>query len=162
MYPARSGEVKPRYLRPRAVRPVNLASGEPMTERKPAGMAFDSWIEAQIERARARGDFEGLAGHGEPLRNLANARDPAWWGKQLLRREGLSVLPPALEIRRKVEALRETLPLLRSEADVREAGALLNDEIRSLNSRSRGGPPTTQAPLDLEDLVADWRERRNR
>ena len=131
-----------------------------MTERKPPGVTFDSWIDAQIERARRRGDFDDLPGRGEPLRGLEDASDPAWWGKQLMRREGLSVLPPALEIRRAVEALREALPTLRSEAAVRAALEALDEEIRSLNSRSRGGPPTSQAPLDPEAWVASWRDGR--
>jgi hypothetical protein len=131
-----------------------------MTERKPAGMTFDSWVEAQIERARRRGDFDGLPGHGEPLTDLDAADDPAWWGKQLLRREGVSVLPPALGIRRKAEALREAAPSFRSEADVRMAAELLNTEISRLNSHSPGGPATTQAPLDPEALVRAWRDAR--
>jgi len=131
-----------------------------MTERKPAGMTFDSWVDAQIERARRRGDFDELPGHGEPLTDLDAADDPAWWGKQLLRREGVSVLPPALEIRRKAESLREAAPSFRSEADVRMAAELLNAEIRRLNSHSPGGPATTQAPLDPEALMQAWRDAR--
>ncbi|MGI9432904.1 MAG: DUF1992 domain-containing protein [Myxococcota bacterium] len=131
-----------------------------MTERKPAHMTFDSWIEAQIERARRRGDFDDLPGRGQPLENLDAASDPAWWGKELLRREGVSVLPPALEIRRKAEALRDAIPSFRTEEDVRTAVELLNEEIRALNSHVPGGPPTTQAPLEVEALVRSWRAAR--
>jgi hypothetical protein len=131
-----------------------------MPPRKPPDVSFESWIDTQIREARERGDFDELPGRGEPLRNLDEAADPAWWAKQLARREGISLLPPALEIRRRVERLLEGLAGLWSEREVREAVAALNAEIRRLNARSAGGPPTTQAPLDADDVTARWRARR--
>lgn len=131
-----------------------------MTKRKPPDVSFESWIDAQIRQARERGEFDHLPGEGEPLRDLEEAADPIWWGKKLLRREGLSLLPPALEIRRKVERLRDGLAALASERKVREAVGALNTEIRRLNAHAVGGPPTTQAPLDPEELVAAWRASR--
>src|SRR5580698_722270 len=38
-----------------------------MTERKPAGMSFRSWIDEQIDRATAQGAFDDLPGAGKPL-----------------------------------------------------------------------------------------------
>lgn len=38
-----------------------------MTERKPAGMTIESWIERQIRVAAERGDLDGLRGAGEPI-----------------------------------------------------------------------------------------------
>jgi hypothetical protein len=43
---------------------------------------------------------------------------------------------------------------------VREAAAALNAEIRKLNRLASSGPPTQQAPLDPEAVVARWRELR--
>jgi hypothetical protein len=128
--------------------------------RKPPDVSFDSWIDSQIKAAEARGEFDDLPGKGKPLVGLDDARDPLWWAKQLVRREGLSLLPPALEIQRQVERLREGLAKLPSEARVREAVALLNAEIRKLNRLASAGPPTQQAVLDPETLVARWRELR--
>jgi hypothetical protein len=128
--------------------------------RKPPDVSFDSWIDSQIKAAEARGEFDDLPGKGKPLSGLEDARDPLWWAKQLVRREGLSLLPPALEIQRQVERFREGLAKLPSEARVREAAALLNAEIRKLNRLASAGPPTQQAVLDPEDLVARWRELR--
>ena len=131
-----------------------------MTKRKPAGMKFESWIDAQIDAATAAGEFENLPGHGQPLEGLGEADDPLWWAKKLLRREGLSVLPPALQIRARVEKTLESLGTLDSEAAVDEAVEAINTEIRKLNSRSTGGPPTRQAPLDHDQVLARWRAAR--
>ena len=77
-----------------------------------------------------------------------------------MRREGLSLLPPALEIQRRVERFREGLAALPGEARLREAVAALNAEIRQLNRLASSGPPTQQSPLDPEELLARWRELR--
>jgi hypothetical protein len=132
-----------------------------MTQRKPSDLSFESWIEQQIREAQADGRFENLPGHGRPLANLREADDPLWWAKQLVRREGLDVLPPALEIERTVERTLAALPAFPSEAKLREALARLNDDIRRVNRFSTGGPPTTQPVLDVEALVAEWRSQRD-
>jgi Domain of unknown function (DUF1992) len=128
--------------------------------RKPPDVSFENWIDSQIKAAEARGEFDDLPGKGKPLPRLDEAGDPLWWAKQLVRREGLSLLPPALEIRQQVERFREGLAKLPSEARVREAVAALNAEIRKRNRLASEGPPTQQAVLDPEDLVARWRELR--
>jgi hypothetical protein len=126
--------------------------------RKPPDVSFESWIDAQVRAAEERGEFADLPGKGKPLSHLDDAADPLWWAKQLLRREGLSLLPPSLEIQRKVERFREALAKLPSEAKVREAVAVLNAEIRKLNRLATSGPPTQQALLDPEEVVVRWRE----
>jgi hypothetical protein len=130
-----------------------------VSPRKPAELSFESWIEQQIREARREGLFDALPGRGRPLR-LDDADDPLWWAKDLLRREQLDALPPALAIRRAVERALEALPTIRDEARVRELLGKLDAEIRHLNATSAGGPATTQAPLDIERLVADWRRAR--
>jgi hypothetical protein len=37
-----------------------------MTERKPAGKSFTSWIDQQIQEAQDRGAFDDLPGTGKP------------------------------------------------------------------------------------------------
>jgi hypothetical protein len=75
-------------------------SGTTMTEPKPPGTSWESWIEAQIRVAREQGAFDNLPGAGKPIPNLDQAHDPLWWVKQLLQREQLSMLPPSLELLR--------------------------------------------------------------
>ena len=74
-----------------------------MTERKPPGTSWESWIEAQIRVAQEQGAFDNLPGAGKPLPNMDQEYDPMWWVKQLAEREQLSLLPPSLELARKVE-----------------------------------------------------------
>jgi hypothetical protein len=131
-----------------------------MTERKPAGVRFESWIESQIRAAERAGDFDDLPGKGRPDPNLELGGDPLWWTKKLMKREGVGVLPPALELRREVEVMREELTKLKGEGLVRERIRRLNERIRRVNSTSISGPPTTVAPLDEEALVERWRESR--
>ena len=74
-----------------------------MTERKPPGTSWETWIEAQIRVAREQGAFDNLPGAGKPLPYLGQEYDPDWWVKQLVQREQISILPPSLELLRKVD-----------------------------------------------------------
>jgi len=131
-----------------------------MTEQKPPGMSWESWIEQQIREAREAGLFDNLPGAGKPLASLAEGYDPLWWVKQLVQREKISVLPPSLEMLRKVESEMVAVWTLGDEAKVRSRILALNCEIAKVNARSTEGPPTRLGPLDLEAIVAEWRARR--
>jgi hypothetical protein len=115
-------------------------------------------VDAQIQDAVARGQFDDLPGRGRPLADLTN--DPDWWVKSKLRQEGISFLPASLELRREVQALRERLCLVSSENDVRREVQELNARIRRANARVTSGPPSDLAPLDEEAEVARWRATR--
>src|SRR6516165_6994955 len=118
-----------------------------MTERKPAGMSWESWIDAQIRVAREEGAFDNLPGAGKPLPNLDQEYDPDWWVKQLIKREQISMVPPSLELLRKVE---------------KELAAIekLDDEIAKVNATVMEGPPTRLGNLDVDQIVARWRRAR--
>ncbi len=109
-----------------------------MTERKPPGTSWESWIEAQIRVAQEQGAFDNLPGAGKPLPNMDQEYDPMWWVKQLAEREQLSLLPPSLELARKVEKELATIEKLPDEAAVRRRIAALNVEIARLE-RDRDG-----------------------
>jgi Domain of unknown function (DUF1992) len=130
-----------------------------MTERKPPGQPWDSWIEEQIRRAQEDGQFDNLQGAGKPLPDLDSVYDPDWWAKKLVRREGVSILPPGLELLRKVEAEMTKILALDRETAVRARVAGLNAEIARLNATAAEGPPTRLSPLDVEAIVARWRLR---
>jgi hypothetical protein len=49
-----------------------------MTERKPPGVSFESWVEKQISEATARGDFADLPGAGKPLPGAGVPDDEHW------------------------------------------------------------------------------------
>lgn len=131
-----------------------------MTERKPAGMSWDSWREDLIRLAREEGAFDNLPGAGKPFSDLGEGYDPDWWVKKLIRREKVSIMPPALELLRKVEAEIDRIWTLSSESQVREKVRVLNLEIGRVNSRAAEGPPTRLAPLDADAIVAQWEAAR--
>lgn len=131
-----------------------------MTERKPAGMSWDTWRDELIRLAREEGAFDNLPGAGKPFTDLGGGYDPDWWVKKLIQREKVSVLPPSLALLRKVEAEIERIRTLSSESAVRETVRLLNTEIARANARATEGPPTRLAPLDADAIVAQWRAAR--
>jgi hypothetical protein len=130
-----------------------------VTERKPPGTSWESWIEQQIREAREEGAFDNLPGAGKPIAGLESGYDPLWWVKSLVQRERVSALPPALELRRDVERAREQVSRLRDETAVRRLVETLNARIKKVNATSIEGPPTNLAPLDVEAVVAEWRRR---
>ena len=130
-----------------------------MTETKPPGKSWDSWIEELIGEARADGAFDNLPGAGKPLPGIDKPYDPDWWVKQLIEREQITVLPPALALLRKVESTLAAIWTLTSEADVRTRMDALNRDIATVNARATEGPPTRLSSLDVESVVAEWRRR---
>jgi len=57
-----------------------------------------------------------------------------WWQKQLVKREQVSILPPSLELFRKVEAARAAIETARDEVAVRHQVAALNVEITKISA----------------------------
>lgn len=137
------------------------ATAVAMTQRKPLGTSWESWIESQIRTAQQQGAFDNLPGAGKPFSNLDQEYDPLWWVKQLTRREQLSLLPPALELLRKVERELAGIDELPDEATVRRRIAALNVEIARINATVVEGPPTRLGPLDVEQVVARWQRNRS-
>jgi hypothetical protein len=131
-----------------------------MTERKPPGTSWETWVEAQIRVAREQGAFDNLPGAGKPLPNLDLGNDPLWWVKQFVQRERISMLPPSLELLRKVEKELAAIGELPDEPAVRERIAALNAEIAKVNATVVEGPPTRLGVLDVDQAVARWRRAR--
>jgi len=121
-----------------------------MTERKPPGTSWETWIDAQIRVAREQGAFDNLPGAGKPLPNLGQEYDPDWWVKQLVRREQISILPPSLELLQRVEAELAAIDKLHDEATVRRRVVALNVEIAKVNTTVLEGPPTRLGMLDVD------------
>lgn len=127
-----------------------------MTERKPAGTSFESFAERQIREAIERGDFDDLPGHGKPLKGVSAPYDELWWVKDKLRREGVSLLPPTLALRKEAE---EALTAARGAPSPEMARRIIlevNDKIRAACNRPLEGPPLKLRPFDVEEVVGEW------
>ena len=130
-----------------------------MTERKPPGISWQTWIDRQIEEGQARGEFDALPGHGKPIKGIEQPRDELWWVRDKLRREGVEYLPPSLAIRKKATDAKLRAMEASSEPEVRQIIGEINEEIRQLNRLSIEGPPTTLMPFDVDEIVQAWRHR---
>jgi Domain of unknown function (DUF1992) len=133
-----------------------------LTERKPAGVGFSSWVERQIQEAMERGEFDNLPSAGKPIPDLDEPHDELWWVKQKLRREQLSYLPPTLAVRKEADDALAAASRARSERDVRRIVVAINAKIREANSKAASGPPLNLMPFDVERVVRRWRERHAR
>ncbi|GAA1208746.1 DUF1992 domain-containing protein [Prauserella alba] len=130
-----------------------------MTERKPPGVDFESWVEKQIREAQERGEFDALPGAGKPLTGLD--RD---WLSTYVEREGLSIdaaLPEPLRLRKEIENLPSAAAALRSEDEVREVVRELNLRIAAW-IRSGEGPRIRLKPVDVDDVLDEWRRAHDR
>ena len=133
-----------------------------MTERKPPETSWETWTETQIRVAMEDGAFDNLPGAGKPLANCGQEYDPLWWQKQLVKREQVSILPPSLELLRKVETELAAIGNLEDEPAVRRRVAALNVEITNVNRTMVEGPPTRLGPLNADHVVAQWHRKRSR
>jgi DnaJ homologue, subfamily C, member 28, conserved domain len=130
-----------------------------MTERKPPGLSWESWIDKQIREAEERGAFADLPGAGKPIPDLDKPFDELWWVKAKLQREGLSYMPRSVALRKEAHNALEAASRAGSEKEVRELIAGVNQKIREANRRGIPGPSLMLTPFDVEQVVRDWREQ---
>jgi hypothetical protein len=131
-----------------------------MTERKPLGMSFETWVDHQISRAQDRGDFDDLAGAGEPLPRRTADESTYAWVIDKARQENIDVLgmlPPALALRKEREDLPRRILTLPSEEAVRALVGDFNDRVELFWRRPQDGPAVPVGLADVETLVAVWR-----
>ncbi|GDY33861.1 J-domain-containing protein [Gandjariella thermophila] len=133
-----------------------------MTERKPAHIGFETWVDRQIREAQERGEFDNLPGHGKPIPDLHQPYHELWWVRNYLRREGLSaeaLLPTSLQLRSELSRLPDTVRDLPTERAVRTAVHALNRRILEW-LRAPSGPHVRIRPVNADDVVAQWRAAR--
>lgn len=129
-----------------------------MTERKPPGVSFETWIDRQIREATERGEFDDLPGAGKPLPGEGKPHDEMWWIKQKMLEENLAFpLPGTLALRKEVEESLAEAMGARTEAEARAIVDGMNARIRESHGRTLSGPPLFQPLIDVERAVADWR-----
>jgi hypothetical protein len=118
------------------------------------------WVDLQINEAVARGDFDNLPGAGKPLKNLGTQHDPDWWLKQLVEREKISVLPPALQLRKDDAELDAKLDRHTAESEARRELEEFNARVLKARYTPVDGPPLITMPREVEAEMDAWRERR--
>ena len=133
-----------------------------MTERKPAGMNFETWLDKQIREGEQRGEFDDLPGKGRPLPDRGELRDPDWWARSYVAREGGvggALLPESLQLRKEIERLPDVVRDLPAERLVREHVSELNQRIVAW-LRSPTGPHVKVGPVNADEVVAQWQAAR--
>ncbi|MEV7729200.1 DUF1992 domain-containing protein [Streptomyces sp. NPDC087917] len=131
-----------------------------MTERKPPGLSFETFVDRQIREAADRGDFASLPGWGKPLESLDAPYDELWWIKGKMHREGFSALPPALALRKEAEDAREAVREARTERRARAILTEVNEKIVAALRMPPPGPPLGITAFDVEAVLAEWRADR--
>lgn len=118
------------------------------------------WVDLQVKKAMERGEFDDLAGAGKPIDGLGEHHDPDWWLKKMVEREKISVLPPALALRKEDLELDALLDRQAGEKQVRDLLEDFNRRIMNARRQLEGGPPVITPMRDVEAEVAAWRGRR--
>jgi hypothetical protein len=132
-----------------------------MTERKPPGVPFESFVEKEIREAQRRGEFDRLPGAGKPPPD-DTAYDELWWVKKKLAREGVSLLPPTLALRKEAEDALAAAYAAPSEQEVRRIIGAVNTKILDMMLKPPPGPPLGLKRYDVDEVVQEWRRRRAR
>jgi hypothetical protein len=119
------------------------------------------YVEASIQQAIRRGDFDDLPGYGKPLEGLGDHHDPDWWIRRKIQTEKLTGLgPPALQLRVEHSEFQSRLDALTREHDVREYVDDFNRRVIEARRQLQGGPPVVTPTRDPDAGVAGWHARR--
>jgi len=134
-----------------------------MTERKPQGMTFETWVEQQIRRADAEGAFEGLSLTGKPLPRRDRDKTSYEWALEWARREEADVaamLPTGLALRKEREELPGKVAQQTSEDAVRALVEAHNERVDQYYRRPVEGVWVPVGMADVDEVVAEWRRTR--
>ncbi|GAB3362787.1 DnaJ family domain-containing protein [Modestobacter lapidis] len=134
-----------------------------MTQRKPTGMSFETWVEQQIRRAGDEGAFEGLSLTGKPLPRRDREKSSYEWALEWARREEADVaamLPTGLVLRKEREELPALIARQTSEVAVRALVQAHNERVDQYYRRPVEGVWIPVGMVDLDDVVDEWRRNR--
>lgn len=134
-----------------------------MTQRKPSGMTFETWVEQQIRRAEEEGAFQGLSLAGKPLPRRDREKSSYEWALEWAKREEADVagmLPTGLALRKEREELPALIARQTSEVAVRALVEAHNERVDQYYRRPVEGVWVPVGMADVEEVVAGWRAAR--
>src|SRR4051812_18986974 len=134
-----------------------------MTERKPHGMSFETWVDDQITRAREDGAFDGLDAAGRPLPRRAREQTSYDWALEWAKRENADVAgmrPSGRVLRREREELPALVARQRTEERARAVVQAHVDRVDQYYRRRVEGPWVPVGMPDGGEMVAEWRRTR--
>ncbi len=120
-----------------------------------------SLVERRIQEAMDRGDFDNLAGAGQPLHldEPPPVNSDLWWALRILKQANF--VPDEVRWRKQIDNLRARMHAAADEDGLRRTIRALNALILKLNTMGTNRIPTTLTPFDEEKVVAEWRARLN-
>ncbi len=119
------------------------------------------YVDAVIDQAIRRGEFDDLPLAGKPIPGLTGTHDPDWWLRSVIEREKITGLgPPAMLLKQEDRDLDDRLDRELDEQSVREILADFNARVVDARRQLLGGPPVVTPTRDVEHEVARWRARR--
>ncbi len=121
--------------------------------------SWESFVERRIREAAAEGEFDHLAGIGQPIADIDEPWDENSWVRKKLAREQINALPPILTARLDKERTLESLVNLKTEAEVRSSLLALNERIHKAHFAAAAGPSGGILPIDIEAEVRRWQLR---
>ncbi|SIM70947.1 DUF1992 domain-containing protein [Micromonospora cremea] len=125
--------------------------------------AWEAAVEAQIQGAVQRGEFDDLPGMGKPIPGRGMPYDESWWIKSFLEREALPsdlLLPTPLQLRRRIDQVPDEVRDLPTEQSVRDFVGQLNAQIVAW-LRNPEGPRVAVRPVNVDEVVRHWRAERS-
>ena len=126
---------------------------EGVTERKPPGVSFESWVDRQIREAQERGEFDNLAGSGKPL--PAEPYDENWWIRKKVREEEGTVLPASLQLRREAFDARARAVAATTDEEARQIIDSINARILDALRKPLSGPPLNLMPFSVDAVLEE-------
>jgi hypothetical protein len=125
--------------------------------------AFRRLAERRIEEAMREGKFDNLPGMGKPLElepmpAEENAR-MTWWALRILKNNDYT--PDEIRYRKAIDHLKGALARADQEDGVRRIVAQINELVRKLNTMGTNAINLAIAPVDEQEAVERFRERRS-
>ncbi|OMQ16575.1 hypothetical protein A7K94_0201540 [Modestobacter sp. VKM Ac-2676] len=130
-------------------------------------MSFDTWVERQIDRARADGAFDDLGPAGKPLPRRDREETAYDWALAWARREDgdagtlvAGMLPTGFALRKEREQLPALVARQTSEAAVRAVVEAHNARVDQYYRRPVEGVWVPVGMADVDAELAQWRRNR--